>query len=206
MPSFLGFYRRSASNKEEKIVRAINSVLNQSHQDWELIVVADGCEKTVEIVSQYSDYRIKGYHIYKQSMFSGTPRNTGIYHATGDIICYLDIDDMFGKDHLKIINDNFGDNDWVWFNDMSFNTNIQKKGFIEHPNEEDFDEHEVDVNIKGRCGTSNVAHKKSIAWWTPKGTYLHDYHFIIALRSNKNYTKIQTPFYGICHVPRLLDI
>ena len=49
MPSFLGEYSRAAQNREEKIVRSIDSCLDQ--MDFELIIVADGCQKTVEIVT-----------------------------------------------------------------------------------------------------------------------------------------------------------
>ena len=53
MPSYLGEYKRAAKDRDTKIVRAIESVLKQSHEDWELIIISDGCEKTVEIVKPF---------------------------------------------------------------------------------------------------------------------------------------------------------
>ena len=83
MASFLGDYRGSASNKEGKIVRAIDSVLCQSFEDFELIVIADGCEKTVDIVRNITDKRIRLFYIEKQTMWSGLVRNTGLEMAKG---------------------------------------------------------------------------------------------------------------------------
>ncbi|MFM6993729.1 MAG: glycosyltransferase family A protein, partial [Sediminibacterium sp.] len=124
MPSFLGSYRNSASNLESKIERAINSVLAQSFEDWELVVIADGCEKTEIIVKPYVyEYlpKVRLLQIPKQKTWSGAVRNAGIFNAKGEIIIYLDVDDYWGTDHLKIVNDNFKKNDWVIFNDWIYN-------------------------------------------------------------------------------------
>jgi glycosyltransferase involved in cell wall biosynthesis len=208
MPSYLGEYKYAAADRDKKLVRAINSVLYQSYADWELMVVADGCPKTVEIVKGFNDPRIRGLMIDKKPLFSGTPRNTGIYYAKGEIMVYLDIDDMFGENHLKKIVNSFGDSDWVWFDDRSFNVNKQRKGFIENPNFEDFHIHGVNVHVRGKCGTSNIAHKKFPgAYWRAEGTYYHDWVFINILKGiSKNYKKIEPCEYLICHVPHLLDI
>lgn len=209
MPSYLGEYKWAAANRDKKIVRAINSVLTQSYEDLELIVIADGCPKTETIVREFKDPRIRGLSINKKPVFSGIPRNTGIHFAKGEWICYLDIDDMFGKDHLKKIIENVGICDWVWFDDRSFNVNKQRSGFIEKPLFEDFHIHEISINARGRCGTSNIAHKKSLnAWWRIEGTYFHDWLFVNTLRGiSSNYKKLETtPEYLICHVPQLMDI
>ena len=63
MPSFLGDYEidqnKSASNREFKLERAIDSFLMQIHRDSELIIVSDGCEKTCDIVnSKYESFLI----------------------------------------------------------------------------------------------------------------------------------------------------
>lgn len=50
MPSYLGDYNSSAgpsaTNRVEKFIRAVDSVLAQTFGSWELLIVADGCEKT----------------------------------------------------------------------------------------------------------------------------------------------------------------
>lgn len=113
MASYLGEYRNSAKDRDLKIVRAINSVLKQSFQDFEIIVVADGCERTVEIMEQFTDLRIKTYLIDKCKMWSGGPRNTGIENAKGEFILYLDIDDLLGENHLQNIATGLNSYDWV---------------------------------------------------------------------------------------------
>jgi len=199
MPSYLGEYKRAAKDRDTKIVRAIESVLKQSHEDWELIIISDGCEKTVEIVKPFFYKhlpKIRLLQIEKQKVWSGAVRNAGIFKATGDVICYLDIDDYFGDDHLKILNDNFGDSDWIWFDYLSYN--IAKKCF---------DTYESDIFKQGRCGTSSVAHRRSMNIYWRNNTYLHDWVLINQLRSkSRKFHKIPTSQYCVCHVPLILDV
>ena len=96
MPSYLGDYPNAASNREFKLKRAIESFLAQ--KIGELIVVADGCPKTVEIASNYP---VVVKLINKQQNFSGKPRNIGIKLALYDYIAYLDADDVMGQDHIR---------------------------------------------------------------------------------------------------------
>lgn len=105
-PSFLGNYPGAASRRDEKIVRAVDSVIAQTFHDWELWVVADGCDQTMEIMQRYNDPRVHSIKISKSKIWSGTPRNTGIDNATGEYIVYLDIDDYYGDNHLATIYDN----------------------------------------------------------------------------------------------------
>ena len=104
MPSYLGSYKKAAKDRDNKIVRAIQTVRNQTYEDWELIIIADGCNRTVEIVQRIVDIcqddRIKLLYIDKQPTWSGTVRNTGLRDARGEYACYLDIDDVFQRDHL----------------------------------------------------------------------------------------------------------
>jgi glycosyltransferase involved in cell wall biosynthesis len=86
-----------------------------------LVIVSDGCKKTLEIVKPYFyEYlpKIRLIEIPKQKNWSGKVRNAGIFKAEGEIICYLDVDDVLGENHLQIINDNIKNYDWVFFNDL----------------------------------------------------------------------------------------
>ena len=188
--SYLGEYRTAARNRNVKIVRAINSVLNQSFQDFEIIVVADGCDKTVQIMKNIEDPRVRTFKIPKSKLFSGEPRMAGIEEAQGDFIIYLDIDDLYGENHLKNINDQLGTFDWVWFDDIRFNPKLGE--WFENP---------CDINTISRHGTSNVCHRREIdAKWDYVG-YAHDYHFILQLKRNHNFAKIQGGEYYVCHIP-----
>ena len=202
MPSYLGPYRHAAKDRDLKIMRAIESVLSQSYREFELIVIADGCRETEDILmtSYLGQEKIRAFRIDKQPNFSGNVRNAGIKKAVNDWVVYLDIDDMFGKDHLKVIAEGITANpgyDWYWFNDRSYSH--RDKGF---------NEHFIDIDRKGKNGTSNVCHRRNIGvWWPERGTYMHDWIFINKLKiASVRYKKLPTPYYLICHVPGMLDV
>lgn len=187
-PSRLANYNGAARFREQKIIRAVSSVLNQTFLDFELIVIADGCERTKQIISTYiSDERVKLLECKHKALFDNTPRNTGIEAAQGEYIIYIDIDDYWGEEHLAIINHNLKDRDWVWFNDYVFNGQWVERA----------------CNIKqmGACGTSNVCHarKHGLKWERPG--YAHDFYFNQKLLKFRNGTKIETPEYFVLHIP-----
>jgi glycosyltransferase involved in cell wall biosynthesis len=194
MQSFLGEYPRAAKDRDIKIVNAVKSVLSQSFNDAEVIVIADGCEKTFDIISREFDgnEKVSCYFIPKQPIWSGVPRNVGKMQAKGDYCLYLDIDDYYGKDHLKIINDNLRDYDWVWYCDLRYRE--LTKTWYENP---------CFINRLGYNGTSNVCFKRSCdVMWPENKDYGHDYWFNQELvHKYKNNAKIQTPQYHVCHIP-----
>ena len=187
IPSYLGAYRTAAADRDKKIVRAINSVLNQVYQDFEIIVIADGCDKTMDIVK---DLPVRSFLIDKCKPWTGGPRNKGLDEAKGDYIAYLDIDDLFGENHLQGIIDAVGDYDWVWFNDIRYN-----------PTTDQWYENPCNIRKIGEHGTSNICHKSSMPYrWDHKG-YAHDYYFIKNLKQNLNFGKIPGGEYYVCHLP-----
>lgn len=196
MPSYLGVYKKAASSRDVKIIRAIKSVLNQTYEDWELIIVADGCEATVQIVKEhFSDPRIRGFKIPKQKIWSGVVRNVGLQKAEGEWACYLDIDDVLGKNHLSSIVPYLKDLDWYCFPDWEF-----KYGkFVMRP---------CAINVRGKCGTSNLIHKPDLARWNTDDNYAHDWNFIKNLKKASPRFKILTNcgYYFTCHIPGRLDI
>jgi glycosyltransferase involved in cell wall biosynthesis len=87
-------------NVEKYIRKAIQSVLSQTYQNFELIIVDDGSTDQSEIIYQrFSDPRIK---IVKQKNrgLAGA-RNTGIRASTGDYVAFLDSDDLWTKYKLE---------------------------------------------------------------------------------------------------------
>lgn len=190
MASYLGEYRNCAANRDKKIVRAINSVLSQTFQDFEIIVVADGCEKTVEIIKRIEDERVRCFLIPKSRTWSGEPRNTGIDNAKGEFIVYLDTDDLYGENHLQNINNGLNSFDWVWFDDIRY-----------MPKTKEWYQNPCDIIKMGRHGTSNICHKQSLPYrWDHVG-YAHDYYFIKHLKQNMNFKKIEGGEYYVAHLP-----
>ncbi len=91
-----------AFNAEMYIGEAINSVITQSFDNWELIVVDDGSiDGTADIVNRYRvlDNRIK--YLYQERGYQGKARNKGILNASGIFIAFLDSDDIWLKNKLS---------------------------------------------------------------------------------------------------------
>ena len=80
-------------NRAHLIGRAIRSVLNQTYQDFELIVVDDGStDNTEEVVKGFNDGRIR-YIRHDENRGGAAARNTGIKASQGEYIAFLDSDD-----------------------------------------------------------------------------------------------------------------
>ncbi|MDP4127677.1 MAG: glycosyltransferase [Bacillota bacterium] len=85
----------AAYNGEETIKESIDSILRQTHEALELIVVDDGStDNTVSIVTSISDDRVLLLQC-KNSGSPAAPRNAGIKKATGDFITFCDQDDLW---------------------------------------------------------------------------------------------------------------
>jgi len=91
-------------NRTDLLPRAIQSVINQTYKDWELIVV-DDCskDKTPEIIKDWErkDQRIKGILLDKNSGGPAHPRNIGIQNSHGEYIAFLDHDDEWLPEKLE---------------------------------------------------------------------------------------------------------
>ncbi|WP_346937783.1 glycosyltransferase family 2 protein [uncultured Clostridium sp.] len=92
-----------AYNCEKYIEDAINSVIAQTYNSWEIIVIDDGSrDNTISIIEDLSnkDYRIRFYKNEKNLGVSET-RNKGISFAKGEWIAFLDSDDMWEDSKLE---------------------------------------------------------------------------------------------------------
>ncbi len=87
-------------NRKEKLQRALVSVLAQTYQNFELLVMDDGSnDDTEEMVKSFGDQRII-YEWNENWGGPGRPRNIGINRAKGEWIAFLDSDDWWTKDKL----------------------------------------------------------------------------------------------------------
>ena len=88
-------------NRADFLPKAIQSILNQTYQDWEAIIVDDGStDKTEEIVKDYNESRIR-YIAHKSNLGISTARNTGIKNSKGKYIALLDSDDEWFPEKLS---------------------------------------------------------------------------------------------------------
>jgi glycosyltransferase involved in cell wall biosynthesis len=87
-------------NRGGLIEESIQSVRNQTYRNWELIITDDGStDNTPEVVAKIPDSRIH-YHSFSHSGGFGTARNRGLKLSKGDVIAFLDSDDLWREDKL----------------------------------------------------------------------------------------------------------
>ncbi|MEM9509982.1 MAG: glycosyltransferase [Cyanobacteria bacterium P01_E01_bin.35] len=84
-------------NSAELVIQALNSVLNQTYSNYEIIVIDDGStDHTHQLIASYQSsnkHQIK--YIYQDNQGVAAARNKGIEVATGELIAFLDADDLF---------------------------------------------------------------------------------------------------------------
>ncbi len=89
-------------NRANILSRSIDSVLNQTYQNFELIIVDNGSTDTTQkwLDSAYQDDRVI-YYYQKGSGSPASPRNTGISFSKGQWVCFLDSDDRWCDTKLE---------------------------------------------------------------------------------------------------------
>lgn len=94
-------------NNAAYVGKCIESILNQSFADFELIIIDDGStDESFEICSKY-EKRDKRVHVIKQANNGvSSARNRGLEIAKGKFVAFVDSDDEIHKDYLKILYDN----------------------------------------------------------------------------------------------------
>lgn len=88
-------------NKEKYVLETLGSVLGQTYQDFEVVVVDDGStDKSLELVKSINDNRIKIIQHSKNKGLSAT-RNTGVSVASREVISLIDADDTWEPSYLE---------------------------------------------------------------------------------------------------------
>jgi glycosyltransferase involved in cell wall biosynthesis len=217
MPVFLGEYRGhvgdSASNKVEKFHRAVESVGDQIFQDWELVIVVDGCPIAGEESKRYEAHeQIRVIRIPNQRTWSPEVRNAGLREAQGSYAIYLDADDVYGTGHLETVFNGLHDAQWptwgaldeqVWDKDLG----TWKTRMVQH----------LFTNTKEHgwhAGTPNMVHRTDVGllWPAIEYRYPHfgysreDRAMVKELQSRGKGHYIPGSQYYVCHIPGQYDL
>ncbi len=95
-----------AYNEEKYIEKALQSIKSQTMQDYEVIVVANGCtDKTEEVVNQNITPKIRYLSLPKPKV--SVARNAGALNAQGSLLLFLDADTQLPPEALQHITENF---------------------------------------------------------------------------------------------------
>ena len=88
-------------NRSGPLRYAVSSVLAQTFDDFELLVVGDACtDDSAAVVREFSDPRVTWHNLPVNSGNQFAPNNHGLAHARGHYIAYLGHDDLWHRDHL----------------------------------------------------------------------------------------------------------
>jgi len=90
-----------AYNAAPFIETTVHSVLQQTYQNWELLIVNDGStDSTVDLISAYiDDARVRIFN--KENTGVSDSRNTGLKYTTGEYVVFLDADDVLYENFLE---------------------------------------------------------------------------------------------------------
>lgn len=90
-------------NRARIISRAIESVLAQDFDDWEMIVIDDGStDNTGDVVRVFSDIDLRINYHYSENQGAAAARNLGCTFASGKYFTFLDSDDEYLPRHLSL--------------------------------------------------------------------------------------------------------
>lgn len=92
-------------NEEERLDKCIHSVLQQTYQDFEIVIINDGStDGSVEIINKYvREYEEKVIGVNKKNGGQASARNCGIEISRGKYITFLDADDYIDKNYLMTL-------------------------------------------------------------------------------------------------------
>lgn len=169
-------------NQAQYLDECLQSVLDQTHKDWECIIVNDGSpDNTEEIAKKWTekDHRFK--YLYKENGGLSSARNAGIEIAEGEWILPLDSDDKIGNLFLELASQQFNNNYKLIYSNTKF--------FGEKQGEWKLSEFSLPTLAAYNILTCSCFFKKSD--WRKIGGYdenfiygLEDYDFWISLLKN----------------------
>ena len=107
-------------NRSNFISATVNSILQQTFYDFEIIIIDDGSiDNTEDVISKITDVRIK--YFKQQNLERGAARNNGFGKATGEYVIFFDSDDIMYPNNLTDLKNAIGLNPSIRFLTTKFN-------------------------------------------------------------------------------------
>lgn len=111
----------AAFNAEKFIQYALQSALNQTYQNFELIVIGDCCtDNTEQVVKSFNDPRVHWHNLPQNIGSQGIPNKEGLCRARGDYIAYLSHDDLWFPWHLETSLQYLTEHNYDWIHSAGF--------------------------------------------------------------------------------------
>ncbi len=116
-------------NRSDLLERSLKSVLSQSYNNYEIIII-DNCstDNTQIVIEKYKNYNVKAVQVNNDGVI-GLSRNIGLKNSNGEFIAFLDSDDWWKKDKLKNVIKIFNSNhkvDLIYHNCYLISNNESK--------------------------------------------------------------------------------
>ena len=140
------------------LIEAVQSVLDQTYKDVEIIVVNDGSNEDItEFLKLYGD---KIIYIFKENGGAASARNVGLNFSSGDYIAFLDSDDVWLPDKLEKQISFMEDINAVWSHTGYYNWYPEYKKLISKNNFSDYGDVYIKSFISLRAPTSAIVIRK----------------------------------------------
>lgn len=118
-------------NAKTYVSRCIESVLDQTYCNWQMILVDDGSkDKSLEICQKYADVDNRISVIHQENAGPGIARNTGIAKASGNYVVFIDSDDYIEKDYFLLLSEHDEDVIFINVRDVDEYGRVLKEDFM----------------------------------------------------------------------------
>ena len=182
-------------NAEKYLETCLKSILNQTYENFEIILVNDGSkDKSVNICSSYCEKYSNIIVINQENMGPAKARSNGVRAATGDYICFIDSDDYIDRNVIEILVNEFQDN-VLGAVKIKYDTNgkiYEKKDISEEYNSVEYVEKFLDGKVLGvSVGILFEKDKIEEEFFDTNTNYMEDSIFVINYIQENNIKKFK---------------